>query len=376
MNLRPIAVGRYVTIRVSSEYYGRDDDVNPAGECGIVEMSADGGGHSHRVRWLHNGKTNIYRRLDLKYWVGEVPPHKVRVARPKPEPQKELDEGGINKAVVEAIEKCKNEGQNVTARYAFVYKTGKTEVCKNTACHHTVLDREGEAAKKFATIVTMIGGHNGQKNNLTEEENLFYYDWLLNRSPWALAFTTKDTAEAYKQTRYVRMNLAAPGNMVQGALIATRQPWEHHHVIKTFKLLADKGVPENTAFLLGCMFRQVEKDVLTPSFQGGGHFPIEINYMRKIDCLSFINNTPPMLNEAYNEGGPARGVHDMFVHRDIKRERDEVSMTDYARQVAKKAGAAKGKLVTNPFAAAKKVESRNVEVDDLVNYVLTQGIFV
>lgn len=359
MALNPMPVGARVTIRPSSRYYGRNPDRNPANEVGVVEGN-DCHGMPYRVRWLHSGIRNGYNREDLKYWRGRAP-------KRKPEPA--VDPADLQGLIDKAISDCKKESQNVTARYAFIYNNGKIVVSQNTACHHSVMSLGRDDKLKTQSIVTCINGPKAQDAHLTKEESVQFYDWLLNRSPYANAFVSKDADESFNKHKYAVMNVSAPANMLQGALITTRQPWEHHNVVKVFCKLVDRGVDENTAYILGSLFRESTGDSLTYGMQMAGHFNLDLAVMKVADCISFVRNTPYKLTKPFNEGGEPMAVHDMFIGK------GKDSARNYAKKLVGLAGAKKGTLQTNPFAAAKRVETESVSYDDLASYVKTNGVF-
>ncbi len=362
MKLNPMPIGARVTIRPSSEYYGINTESNPADEVGVVEQNGEE--HDYLVRWLHSDRTNYYRRSDLKYWRGKVEQPKVE----------KIDEEKLQALIPKAIGECKKKSQNVTARYAFIYQNGQIKVNGNTACHATVMGIGSPEKKKIASIVTCI---NRGRDDCNEGVAIGYYDWLLNRSPYASAFVTKDARKAHKKDRYVVMDVSVPANLLQGALVATRQTWEHNPVCYTQHKLTQLGVNESVAHLLGCLLRPTRSSPsnLTLSVQGSGHFHIDVHYMSLEDCIRFTSNKPENLEKPYNQGGSVVGVHKMFLSKDWMK-RDNFSLSKYARQVANKAGAEGEKATTNPFAAAKRKETETVSAEKLAEYVIAEGIFL
>tara|TARA_Y100001973_G_scaffold106774_1_gene187454 strand:+ start:1987 stop:3063 length:1077 start_codon:yes stop_codon:yes gene_type:complete len=358
--MKAMEVGDRVAIRLSSVYYGSNADANPADVPGSVVRKI---GTAYHVRWDNSGFVNTYARIDLKYWRGQVPKR-----APKPEQKIKEELLAIAK---EAKEACKKESQNVTARYAFIYNTGKVKVNSNAACHATVLSLDSAEKKSIAYITTCI--NRGREKDCDEEVAINYYDWLINRSPYADVFVTKDAREAYTKDKYVVCTASVPANMLQAALVATRQPWEYNNVCYVQKMMEERGVDGNTAHLIGCLLgRDTSGTMLTPSVQGGGHFHLDMHGMGKGGCRAFVENRPAHLTPAYDEGGGAHGVHRMFFEN---RDR-EFSLVKYIRHYLTEVGADEGKVETNPFAKAKKTESTSVHVDKLAKHVLTKGIFV
>ncbi len=176
---------------------------------------------------------------------------------------------------------------------------------------------------------------------------------------------------------YKLMDVSVPANLLQGALVATRQTWEHNHVCYTQHKLTQLGVNDSVAHLLGCLLRPTRSSStsLTLSVQGGGHFHIDVCDMSLEDCIRFTSNKPKGLEKPYNQGGDVIGVHKMFSSR-TWRDRDKFSLSKYVKEVSNKAGVDKEKATTNPFAAAKRKETETVSAEKLAKYVIAEGIFL
>ena len=227
--MNDIPVGTIVGIRKDSEFYGNNPYSNPAEVPGEVIECNLGRGLNYQVRWLHSGRVNIYARKDLRYWRGAYEHFRGRGLEAAPKPPKA---NSREEAIEQAKAAILKSERDVTARYAFVYTDFSYRVSQNTACHHSVLSLDREEAKEVSAIVTCI--NRGTKRDIEScplDATLWFYNWLLNDSPWADAFEEKDAEAAYK-AGVVVCTTNVPGNILQAALVASRQVWEHPRVVR------------------------------------------------------------------------------------------------------------------------------------------------
>jgi hypothetical protein len=96
------------------------------------------------------------------------------------------------------------------------------------------------------------------------EEYRAYSEYIFNRSPWASAFVTKSSDDAYKNG--VTMDCSVPRDILVTACIALRVGTEFSIVPKEFVRAIKAGASENVAFLIGV---HVNKDKVNSL--GGGH---------------------------------------------------------------------------------------------------------
>lgn len=124
-----------------------------------------------------------------------------------------------------------------TAVYGFLQKDGSVCQVQNTACH----------------AWAMRGHYNGVAiinkrcfaSGANEDTELFY-NWLINDSPVARAFITKDAKVANESHTIV--DLEAPRNMVGNALVASRGPWEKKSRFSLWAALVRMGIEGHTAY--------------------------------------------------------------------------------------------------------------------------------
>lgn len=85
---------------------------------------------------------------------------------------------------------------------------------------------------------------------LGKEVELWFVDYILNRSPYAETFVTKDAQQALEQ-KYTVSRGDVPANLMSAGMVALRRLWEYTYVAAAAYSLAKAGVNEDLAFLLG-----------------------------------------------------------------------------------------------------------------------------
>ncbi|MNM77696.1 hypothetical protein D3C81_895590 [compost metagenome] len=92
---------------------------------------------------------------------------------------------------------------------------------------------------------------------LDGEVELWFVDYILNRSPYAETFITKDAVKALEQ-KYTISSGDTPVNLMAAGMVALRRLWEYTFVAKAAYDLAKAGVNEDLAFLLGHLINAQE----------------------------------------------------------------------------------------------------------------------
>lgn len=181
-------------------------------------------------------------------------------------------------------------------------------------CHGDLRNR-GMGATAIVTLIVRKGavGYSGTHKQPPYEELLAYYDWLFNRSPYAGCFMYKAAKNALREKCAV-LRTDQPANILQGALIATRNTWEFAPNIRIWHRLVEAGVNENLAFILCYCVSENERQ-LTASGVSRDHISIQTAHMHMQGAKAFVEGTPLRVNEAYNKGGSYEGVTEAFLGR-------------------------------------------------------------
>ena len=130
------------------------------------------------------------------------------------------------------------------------------------------------SASKPVAVVSLIDYEQIKEDRHKVGYTIPYYRWLLNDSIYRDCFVTKSPIEAIHKG--VICNTDVPSNLLLGALIATRYPWEYAcHQFKSWCEMYRRGVNPSMAFVL-C--HSVLHNIGGISFQGAlmGHNAIDL----------------------------------------------------------------------------------------------------
>lgn len=158
-------------------------------------------------------------------------------------------------------------------------------------------------------IVRESGRYQDQQGMLSREELIHYYDFLLNRSPWADMYLHKSSAEAVKN-KCLTVRTDRPGNLVQGALIATRHTWEYSSNVKLFcRLTMEYGCDEHVSYILAFMMSyNMGSEMVAMAGMENDHLSFSPYDMAAQGYEAFLSHTPLVTTNLYNEGGRPEGV--------------------------------------------------------------------
>lgn len=223
---------------------------------------------------------------------------------------------------------------------------------QGSVCHHFLYDK----CAKFIINGLQDGEEYGDNIGriLPKEVELWYLDWLLNRSPYADAFITKD-AEKALETRIVVSSGDHPGNYVGGSIVSLRLLWEHTYAAQAAYDLHKAGVHEDVAFLLGhtvSVERKITPDSPTEwTNNTSWHSSIDVGTMGFKGVKKFMAHEPTTKTGIYAKQGQFSGYSAMYRSADT-------SLTAYIRAnfpYERYRDAPKAAVNTNPFMASKAV---------------------
>ena len=235
-------------------------------------------------------------------------------------------------------------------------------------CHAGVRDLRQPTRKDARYVVSAINrrtGYSSQKADVPSAKK--WLDYVMNRSPYACAFFEKDVEKAWEEHCVVLYVKNIPGNLVQGALIATRMTWEYGRVVNSFAAMVDRGVEETTAFMVAHVL--VSKPGSTDFYaegNGSQHTALAVEEI-SLGWGNFKANTPSLLKPHYPKGegsSDSMGVHGTF----SQGTRPKVG--SLKSHIVRRIGQLSSTVVeTNPFVKAKPVsreEHRYCKVDAAV----------
>lgn len=145
----------------------------------------------------------------------------------------------------------------------------------------------------------------------TEEEQIMYMDWVMNRSPYAPIFLLHDAKEAF-DNGVVFADVNAPANLMFFGLNATRYTHEFTNIVHLFCDMVKAGVNEHLAFLCGhCISFDGFKNTIGFMALNSGHACLEGGISETV-FKSFINNNPKYLATSYKKNSNYYGCMKIF----------------------------------------------------------------
>jgi hypothetical protein len=232
--------------------------------------------------------------------VREGMPVHVPIAKPKPAPvvKKTLAE--------ELIAKVNAVGGAGTCSYAIEFASGHRRFQSNDACHARMRwgkdygnnDKEGD---KAVAVACNIHGHVKRVSAVANiEAYKVFVKYMLNDSPWADAWLTKDVDEAMKGC--AMMDVTKHFSYVCSAAIALRTGSEYPQFLKVFKELIDMKYSSHVAYIMSQM-TNTRGGVYEVINQGGSHHVFHSNMELDKVVAFFDNKKINIENKPYNESG-------------------------------------------------------------------------
>jgi hypothetical protein len=244
---------------------------------------------------------------------------------------------------VESVHWCYN------ASGTFITPTGHIGGTEESVCHHYM-------RKKARFVInglqdgTSFGKNPGRI--LPKEVELWFVDYILNRSAYEAVFVEKDAAKAL-ETRLTVVSGAHPGNLVGAACVALRRLWECVYVVRAAYDLVQAGVPEDLAFIIGHTIQapsNIEHDTqVSWTANLNWHTSIDASYMGFKELKNWMKHKVLTPNGNYVTSGKYDGYSAMYgiggvgLVRIIRQHFPVHLYKDQPKAVS-----------TNPFAAAKK----------------------
>lgn len=236
---------------------------------------------------------------------------------------------------------------------AFIGSRGDVKIEKGSVCHHFL------AGKRAKFIISSLQDGHAYGDNigriLPKEVELWYLDYILNRSPYSDTFITKDAEKALEE-RLVVSSGDHPGNLVGGAIVSLRLLWEHTYAAQSAYDLVKSGVDEDIAFLIGHTI-QVERRITPGSITRwtstlNWHTSIDPNLMGIQEIKNFKARKLVSPNDTYSKCGVYTGYCAMYgidynsLHNLILTH-FEMDSVDYLVKSS------------NPFTAAVKIQDKD-----------------
>ena len=198
-------------------------------------------------RYINPLEAAVKRRKPVaKGMVAEAAPKAAIMAKkPLPEPPKAKD----IRSELAKLARVGYDGDR--CNYSIEFDNGMIRHQAPDACHARLCwNNWGEKDKKAKAIVNIalnITAHHKKFDGKKKEIHTRFVHYMLNDSPWADCFITKDVKEALEVG--ILMNVEKNVSHIVGAAVALRVATEWEVVLKPFGDVLDKGYSGNVAYL-------------------------------------------------------------------------------------------------------------------------------
>lgn len=215
------------------------------------------------------------------------------------------------------IEKAKEQHVNSVdwrdnASGTFITPAGRVDETVESVCHHYMRKKA-----KFVVNGLQDGESYGENPGriLPKEVELWFVDYILNRSAYEAVFVEKNAAKAL-ETRLTVVSGDHPGNLVGAACVALRRLWEHIYVVRAAYDLVQAGVPEDLAFIIGHTIQapsNIEHDTqVSWTARLNWHTSIDPGYMGFKELKNWMEHKLLTPNGPYVTSGKYDGYSAMY----------------------------------------------------------------
>lgn len=230
---------------------------------------------TEKGRWLKvEGCQWFWREEWFEHAGAEGVPLPVPPPPPPPEVQKDI-RAMLRKSIGTEANLCSMAWQFKNTNGKFTEQINVYMPC------HAALNRGNHGLETVAVIYGISTEYNRLRKSAMLPIYREYVHYMLNESPWAFAYLTKDVEEAF--TKEIVMNVDIHRHHMAGACIALRAGQEFHaQRLPMFDLLVKKGVGKHAAHLLA-QDLSVDKGAVRTGYMHGGH--MELDRDRNMDDL-------------------------------------------------------------------------------------------
>jgi len=214
------------------------------------------------------------------------------------------------------IKKVKSSHTRDNVTFMQVSKDGKeNELYRNQACHRQIQKQPDFEIGYVITLGSSTVKTSWVKGHPFKEAQYEYVNYLVNHSPYADAFITKDP-EFILKYGYV-LDASAPNRILVGACFATRQEWEKPFRAEAYYEFLKAGLVPDVAFIFGSQCSQYKDGKIKFGLTSGDHNFFQNGHASDKCLLNFIKHTPQFAGKPYSEdvhasSGTTGGVDGMW----------------------------------------------------------------
>lgn len=195
--------------------------------------------------------------------------------------------------------------RNTTAAYGIGYEDGTVYDPKYLLCHGWFkCSTIPQTAYDPVVIASVV--QNKCPKIAGKELRDFYYNYLLNESPFAPVFLSKDVNKLESEGIISRLDVQHAYAIA--ASIGTRHVWEWPWVPKTFNNLVQAGLDKDRAFLSAFCLKWLDVSTKPVVLFTEGHTCVYVRSMNKNGVINFLNHNMPKEGMTYSERRTYRGI--------------------------------------------------------------------
>ena len=202
-------------------------------------------------RYINPLEAAVKRRKPVAKGVGAAIIKKPAVApiKPLPKPVKAPPKAKDIRSELAKLARVGYDGDRCNYSIEFdngVIRHQAPDACHARLCWNNWVDKDIKA-KAIVNIALNITAHHKKFDGKKKEIHTRFVHYMLNDSPWADCFITKDVKEALEVG--ILMNVEKNVSHIVGAAVALRVATEWEAVLKPFGDVLDKGYSGNVAYL-------------------------------------------------------------------------------------------------------------------------------
>ena len=228
--------------------------------------------------------------------------------------QDRMDDMHLQQAIKNRVDEPQSHEGGSNGYFGFIKKEGTFDF-QGGPCHGTVLNYAVSRREKVYAVVTKINRTMDREHHGCPEQSkhsVQFYDWLFNRSPFASCWLYKSAANQFER-KFTAVTTKVPANLMQAALITSRNTWEYRDKVDMWAELVSKGVNENLAYFITHFISKSGDQYSTTAATSGDHTAVGRN-STILGARAYVRNTTPnALKTNYIAGKDSgRGVHALW----------------------------------------------------------------
>lgn len=219
-----------------------------------------------------------------------------------------LSDAELYELGVRAHDTAKSRRAGVTS-YGVGYEDGTAYNPMYYACHGWFSNGTIPNTPSDPVVVASVV-QNKYPHVVSKELRDQYYNYLLNESPFAPVFLSKDVDKLESEGIISRLDVQHAYAIA--ASIGTRHPWEYPKVVQTFNNLVEAGLDKDRAFLSAFCIKWLDVNTQPVVAYTEGHTCVYVRSMNKNGIVNFLNHNMPKKGMTYSQHRTYKGIETIW----------------------------------------------------------------